>query len=337
MSSNLFKIFEMVNKISKSSYTTVLSQAFSPCGNYVVVGDIYGDISVFHLSKIVQAETDLTKEELSAKNKFTVEQDCQVNSLLTVKNFLLAGGLGEIHAYHWKAVKSNKNVKPAWSITIPDQKDTFERADINSLARNEDSNSIFVGCGDNNIYEFDLETRNLLKSLKIHSDYIHTIKLFNNDLISGGEDGIINISDIRSYKVSNKIKPYLQDKIARPDLGIWIGDIDCNEDYILCGGGPRLSLWSYRFLRNSNVFPITDQGIHVAEIYEDKILAGGRSDLFYQMSYSGEIITEIQVSPVTIYSSIHQSEPFQAHLIAGSSSKIDVCSNFMYKNQQLYL
>lgn len=327
----------MVNKLCKSSYNTALCQAFSPCGNYLAVGDIYGEISIFCLSKVVQAETDLNKEDLSSKNKFTVEKDCQVNSLLTIKNFLLIGGLGEIQAYNWKNIKASKNVKASWCISIPNQKDAFERADINSLVYNEECNHIYAGCGDNKIYEFDLESRALVKTLTNHEDYIHCLQIVNSDLISGAEDGKVNIWDLRTHQVSNKIEPYLNDKLVRPELGKWIGDISCNDDYLLCGGGPRLSLWHYRFLTNSTIFPIDDKGIHVAEIYHDKILAGGRSELFYQMSYVGEIITEIPVSAVTVYSAIHQKEPFEVLLLAGSSSKIDICANFMYKNQQLFL
>lgn len=85
------------------------------------------------------------------------------------------------------------------------------------------------------------------------------------------------------------------------------------------------------------MFPIADQGIHVAEIYQDKIFAGGRSPFFYQMSFNGDIVTEIPTSPVTTYSAVHQDDPYQALCIAGSSPKIDVCSNFIYKNLQLSL
>lgn len=327
----------MVNKLDRSFYNTGLSQAFSPCGNYLAVGDIYGEVHVFCLSKVVKAETDLSKEDLSAKNKFAVIKDSQVNSLVTVKNCLLVGGLGEIHAFYWKSLKGSKNIKPAWSISIPNQKDAFERADITSLIFHDENNHIYASCGEH-IYEFDLETRVLVKIFTNHSDYIHCLKLTNyNDLVSGAEDGKVNIWDLRTNKVTNKIEPHLNDKLVRPEIGKWIGDVSCNDDYLVCGGGPRLSLWHYRFLMNSIIFPIDDKGIHVAEIYNDKILAGGRSELFYQMSFTGNIISEIPVSAVTVYSAIYQKDPFEVLVLSGSSSKIDVCANFMYKNQQLFL
>ncbi|KAJ8940503.1 hypothetical protein NQ318_004442 [Aromia moschata] len=101
--------------------------------------------------------------------------------------------------------------------------------------------------------------------------------------------------------------------------------ISGGEDGVLCGGGPRLS-GHYRFLTNSTIFPIEDKGIHVAEIFSDKIFAGGRSKLFYQMSFIGDIISEIPTSAVTTYSIIHQTEPFEVLSIAGSSPKIDICN-----------
>lgn len=55
-----------------------------------------------------------------------------------------------------------------------------------------------------------------------------------NDMISGGEDGLVNIWDLRTYKVSNKIEPHLNDKIVRTEIGPWIGAVSSNEDYVVC-------------------------------------------------------------------------------------------------------
>ncbi|CAH1154292.1 unnamed protein product [Phaedon cochleariae] len=322
--------------LTKDFYNTILSQTFSPCGNYLVVGDIYGELSIFHLSKIVEAEALLSKDDLTPKNRFTVKGDYQVNSLLTLPNHLLVGGVGEIFAYCWKAIKTTKKPQLAWSIEIPEQKDDIGKTDVVALQFDEDKNLIYAACGDN-VYIFHLETRKLLKTLSNHTDYLHCITKFGNDLLSSGEDGTVNIWDLRTYKVSNKIEPHVNESVARPELGKWIGALSANEDYVLCGGGPRLSLWHYRFLSTSTVFPLDDKGIHVAEIYKEKILAGGISKLFYQMSFVGEIVSEIPVSAVTTYSAIHQDEPFKVLSLAGSSSKIAICSNFLYKNQQLSL
>lgn len=327
----------MVNKLNKAFYNTILSQALSPCGNYLVVGDIYGVLSVFHLSKIIHPDTNLSPDELKAKNSITVKDGFQINSLASTETDLLVGGVGTIYAYPWKNIKTNKNVNASWTIEVPNTADSFDKVDVNCLLVNNDNNLLYAGCGDNIVYVFDIETRRVMKTLNSHKDYIHTLSRFNNDLISGGEDGLVNIWDCRSGKVVNTIEPFKDDKINRPDLGKWIGAVDCNEDYILSGGGPRLSLWHLRFLTNSTVFPIEDSGIHVAEINGDKVFAGGRCPIFYQMSFNGDILCEIQTAAVTTYSIAHQEEPFKCLSIAGSSPKIDLCSNFMYRDQQLSL
>ncbi|CAG9865527.1 unnamed protein product [Phyllotreta striolata] len=324
--------------LTKDFYSTILSQTFSPCGNYLIAGDTYGRISVFNLSKIVQTDVVLNKEDLTPRNKITINENGQINSLLSTPSFLLVG-VSDILGYNWKTIKSTTVQKPQpdWRIEIPNRKDSFENADINVMIHDKEKNHIFIGCGNNNIYVFDLETRRLLKTLNKHTDYLHSLCNNGTDLISGGEDGVVNLWDIRTYKLTNKIVPHSNEAVARPELGKWIGGVSANEDYILCGGGPKLSLWHYRFLTNSTVFPINDRGIHVAEIHKEKILAGGKSRLFYQMSFVGEIVAEIAVSAVTTYSIAHQEHPFNTLCLAGSSPKIDVCANFMYKNQQLSL
>ncbi|CAH1103002.1 unnamed protein product [Psylliodes chrysocephalus] len=324
--------------LNKDFYSTILAQVISPCGNYLVTGDTSGKLSVFHLSKITQSDVVLSKEDLLPKYKIIVKEGFQINSLLTTPQFLIVGVVGEIFGYNWKSIRTTnpQRNKPDWSIDIPNRKNTLDTMDINVINYDTINNHIFVGCGDT-IYVFDLERRKLLKNLSKHVDCVNCLSNSETDLISGADDGVVNIWDLRSYKVTNKIVPHLSEPVARTELGKWIGAVSANEDYVLCGGGPRLSLWHYRFLTYSTVFPMDDKGIHVAEIYKEKILAGGRSRLFYQMSFIGDVISEIPVSAATIYSIVHQEEPHNVSCLAGSSPKVDVCSSFMYKNQQLSL
>lgn len=63
----------------------------------------------------------------------------------------------------------------------------------------------------------------------------------------------------------------------------------------------------------------------------------GRSKLFYEASFNGDIITEIPMSGPCTYSLVIQEEPFKLMCIAGSSPKIDISLNFMYKDKQLSL
>jgi THO complex subunit 6 len=293
--------------------------------------------SLCSLSKLVNQGSTITKEDQLPKNTFTIKEDVQINSLLSTKSFLIVGTVGEILAYTWKNVKLSKKPSCSWSIDIPNAKDSFDKPDVNYLVLDDEDNLLYAACGDNNVYSFNLETRKEVRTLKGHKNYVHCLNYSNNKIVSGGEDGLVIIWDVKSPTPVNKIEPFTRDKVVRPELGNWIGGVGINDDWLLCGGGPRLSLWHLRSMNISTVFPIDDKGIHVAEMFQDKIFAGGRSTLFYQMSFNGDIITEIPTSPVTTYTAVHQDEPFQTLCIAGSSPKIDVCSNFIYKNLQLSL
>lgn len=98
-----------------------------------------------------------------------------------------------------------------------------------------------------------------------------------------------------------------------------------------------MSLWHFRSLNVSTIFPLNDKGIHIAEFYKDNVLAGGRTNTFYKMTFNGDTVSEIPTSSVSSYSVVHQEEPFKALCIAGSSPKIDVCTNFAYKDLVLSL
>ena len=103
----------------------------------------------------------------------------------------------------------------------------------------------------------------------------------------------------------------------------------------LCGGGPQLSLWHLKTLNVSNVFPIECKGIHVAQFHEKYLLGGGKAQFLYNVDINGEIISKIPVSSPIVYSIVLKNEPRKMLCIAGSSSKIDICTNFNYRDQVL--
>jgi len=81
----------------------------------------------------------------------------------------------------------------------------------------------------------------------------------------------------------------------------------------------------------ATIFDLADQGIHMAEIYEDRIIAGGVANYVHHMTYQGEVLAKVPTSSLTTYSVIHQELPHKILSMAGSSNHIDISTNFNYR------
>lgn len=91
--------------------------------------------------------------------------------------------------------------------------------------------------------------------------------------MTGSEDGTVKFWDQREKNVSFTLEPYKSANINRPNFGRWIGSASINNEWVACGGGPRLALYH---LRNRQPFQIFDfaKEIHVTDFIEDNLLAG---------------------------------------------------------------
>lgn len=130
----------------------------------------------YSLVKVINPDaTATTNKKHYIKNSFVIENDLQVNSLLTTKNFLVIGIGGELLGYTWKSIKSI-DAKPSWKIDLPDIKDSFDKADVNTLLHHNENEYLYAGCGDSNIYAFDIQVGKVVQTLKGHTDYIHCLR-----------------------------------------------------------------------------------------------------------------------------------------------------------------
>ncbi|GLH02264.1 hypothetical protein R5R35_002818 [Gryllus longicercus] len=321
--------------VDRLLYNTVLSQTFSPCGNFLLAGNTYGDIAVYDLQKILSPGEAFTPPLRKAEYHFTVNKDVQICSMVTTEKFLVTGTVGEIQGWDWKTITSSKNPKLCWSIQIPSSKDTLEKTDVNSMFYHEQQDVLYAGCGDNKIYVFSLDGGRFIRKFEGHEDYIHCISHWGNQLASASEDGSVKLWDLNHKICSHTIQPHMNSKVARPDYGKWVGAVALNDDWMLCGGGPKLSLWHLRSLDVTTSFPLEDTGVHIALFYDDRIMTGGSCPYFYHLSYTGDVLAQIPSSSTSVYSAVYQESPLKVLCIAGSSSKIDLCTNFSYRDQIL--
>ena len=141
--------------------------------------------------------------------------------------------------------------------------------------------------------------------------------------------------DQREKNSSFTLEPYKLANIGRPNFGHWIGSASINNDWLLTGGAPRLALFH---LRNRQPFHIFDfeKEIHVTDFIEDNVLCAGESNMMCQYSFKGDVISEIEASGPCILSVAWKNTPNCKILTAcGASNKIDVTTNFTYKDTTL--
>ncbi|XP_034251857.1 THO complex subunit 6 [Thrips palmi] len=323
--------------VDRLIYNTVLSQAFSPCGNYLAASNTYGDIAVFSLNNVSNPSEDIkaTNGVQHPLHHISGMEGGNVCSLVATPDFLIVGGIGEIRGFEWKTIISGKS-EQSFKIQVPLYRDRSEPTDVNCLVYNSLENHLYAGCGDNNIYVFNLEDGKLIRTLKGHTNYIHSIHMSDNQLVSASEDGTVRLWEARKSSQTGVIKPYTNGRLARPELGNWIGAAAINDDWLVCGGGPRLALWHLRSMEVTTVFPVNDlKGVHVAKFHEDRVFAGGAGPNFYQLSLNGQIYGQIPTSASTVYSAEFQESPQKILAIAGSSTYVDICTNFNYLDQKL--
>ncbi|XP_042561658.1 THO complex subunit 6 homolog [Clupea harengus] len=310
-------------------HVTVYSQSFSPCGRYLAVGNNYGNIALFSLTAALSPEAT----ELSQKPVLTfTAHEGPVFSLLSTDSQLLSAGNGEVSAWNWSEL-IKRNSKAVWT-RRPNYKTSLEIPEINAMALGPKDNSLIVGGGDNNIHIMDLESGIFKSVLQGHSDYIHclTVREREGEILSGGEDGAVRIWDSRTAQSVHCIEVYKYQECARPQLGRWISCLTTDSDWMLCGGGPSLSLWHLRSMSPTSVFPISGCQ-RDAMFYQDMILSVGEGPYLYHSFLGGQVKAQIPCTSPSLNSlalNVHPSES-RVMTLGGSSDHIDVFTNLSYR------
>lgn len=333
--------------ILKSLYTTCFSQKFSPDGDILAACDNFGYISLFKLSNALSSD-NIDKVKLPySKFKAT---DSSLYTLEKTNDLLLCAPLNQIIGWRWKDLKDNKSsMKPSFSIylkSLESSQNQNSQIETNSLLCDLEGGNkrILAGCGNGEIFNFDMETSKLIHKYQAHEDSIYQITMKNNsnELISASEDGQIKIWDLRTKVCSNSVKPYESPMCARPNLGKHINCVAIDdENWMICGGGPKLALWHLRSMKPMSAPEFEDELFvpNVCKIYQNQILSGGNSKRLYIHTFENKLKTEINTTINCIFD-ISINYALKANRIvcaAGSGASIDICSNFSYRAATLTL
>jgi len=350
--------------IMRSLYTTVFSQKFNPDGTELAVCDNFGHIAVYRLSDCFSPDS-IDKEKLP-RLKFKVAKS-SLYTLESKRDLLICAPVGEIVGYKWKDLvksKSSSNsspVKQSFSIKLPFTEDNQNgdhlRANVetNSVIcdSSNESQRLFAGCGNGEIYSYDLETSKLITKYNEHKHAVYQILLKNNDteLVSASEDGEVKIWDLRAKNSTVSIKPFENALCARPAIGKYITSIAVDDDnWLICGGGPRMSMWHLSSLKPMSVLKFGQQdeqgdnskdvfSPNVCRIHNNQIMTGGNSSNVFIHTFEAKLKTEIKTSRSHFVYDIAVNDVNMSKTsgnnkimsVAGSSTSIDIVSNFAYR------
>ncbi|GAB6030184.1 THO complex subunit 6 [Chamberlinius hualienensis] len=329
-------------------YTTIYAQAFSPCGNYLAAASCFGKISIFNLSFLLNlSEDNEIDQELNIQSpQFSFKaHNGPIYALVSTETYLISAGCGDIQGWAWKDLL-RKTAKLSWEIPVADYNNQLcTKPNINALSITEPDGvkKLFAGCGDNILRVYDLENLKLNTKFEGHNDYIHCIDICKRDenvCFSGGEDGQLLNWDLRSSnKPVNKIEPHKNDKCNRPKFGKWVGcvAVDDGDDWVVCGGGPTLSLWHLRSLSCAVTFPTPKSCQTSVLFHDDLVISGGTENVMNRWKFNGDDEAKIPTKPLFIYSLV-KKETQQNKILCAAGNKhfIDVCPNFKYVEFSLH-
>uniref|UniRef100_A0A8C7E2C4 THO complex subunit 6 n=1 Tax=Naja naja TaxID=35670 RepID=A0A8C7E2C4_NAJNA len=298
-------------------HMTIYTQSVSPCGRYLAAGNNYGEIAVFSLSAALSSEA---KEESKKPVVCFAAHSGAIYAMVSTDRQLLSAGNGEVKAWNWSEIVKKYDCKEAWS-----RRPLWVKPNLK--CQKSTDNSLLMAGGDCVIHMMDLETGAFTREFHGHTDYIQCLALREQlrECLSGSEDGTV-----RLWGKCLLCRQTLE--CSRPQNGKWISCLATDSDWMVCGGGPTLTLWHLRSVTPTTIFPLP-QCQQQAMFYQDLILSAGHSPTINHLQISGEVKAQIPCLPRCVHSiSINErSAEHKALTAAGSSHFIDVFTNFGYR------
>jgi len=301
----------MISKQLKILYNTVLSQTISTDNKWMFYGNNYGDIFSQNICEGFEtADVDVYSLNLGP-----------ILSLAFHKDHLLVGTVSLISAFKWQNDKLEVN-KTAFQIELSDS------GDLNTFYLDDSNNHLFVGCGNNSIYQIDLNTKSILHQYIGHTNYIHCVRLYDTTMYSASEDGKIIIWNIITKSIIKKLKPYKEPTLFRTEFGNWQGSVAVYNDWLICGGGTKASLWHLPSSEMIQTLPFPGK-IYYCNFIDENIVIAGESKYILYYSLNGEEIGKKESDLSAIYNFTYRKE--QNHMsISGASNKVINMTDIRY-------
>ncbi|CAD7691725.1 unnamed protein product [Nyctereutes procyonoides] len=258
--------------------------------------------------------------------------DGPVYSMVSTDRHQLSAGDGEVKAWLWAEILK-KGCNELWR-RQPPNRTNLEVPEINALLLVPKENSLILVGGDCQLHMMDLETGTFTRALQGHTDYVHCLALRERspEVLSGGEDGAVQLWDLRTAKEVQTIQVYKHEEWSRPHNGRWIGCLATDSDWMVCGGGPALTLWHLRSSTPMTIFPKRTPQKHVT-FCQGLILSAGQGLCVNQWQLSGELKAQVPgSSPGLLSLSLNQQPAAPECKVltdAGNSCRVDVFTRLL--------
>ncbi|XP_010541078.1 PREDICTED: THO complex subunit 6 [Tarenaya hassleriana] len=248
---------------------------------------------------------------------------------------LSCGDDGRVRGWKWMQFSESEvplhsqgnHVKPLLELTTPQHEGPWgarsPMPEINAIAVDPPSESIFTAAGDSHAYCWDMESGKIKMVFRGHSDYLHCIvsRKSASQIVTGSEDGTARIWDCKSGKCVKVIGP------KGKGFGFHVSSValDESESWLLCGQGRNLFVWnlptSERISTISIPTPVQDI------VFDDKqILAVGAGPLLRRFDLNGASLSQVECAPHSAFSvSLHASGVVA---VGGYGGLVDVISQF---------
>lgn len=334
----------MVSDTLKKLYSTTFSQAYSTDEELLALGNKEGKITVFDLKNVNKSREGGCGERLQRPHVVIDGHNDAIYSMVSTPDFCITGSTGVIAGRRWSDLSKMKT-QPAWTIALECDQSNFGTPEINSLAYDADNGLVYAACGDWKTHVYDIESGKRTMSYEGHDDYIHDVAISGNTVASCGEDGAVLVWDGRAGRdPRHKLTPHTNDQLARPSVGRFLASLHLNNDWLVCGGGPKAGIFHLRSLALTTILPPTSSAVHVTKFIDSVqdgaqggIVVAGATPSVFICSLSGEVTSEIQSSSPCIYTVHIVNKPCTLMTMGGMSSNLDVCFNLNYRDHVVSL
>jgi THO complex subunit 6 len=259
-----------------------------------------------------------------------------IYSLTTNKTTLISGGINCIKLWQWADIIDycNSGLVPKPLKVLPTSQDRLHN-EVNALV--EHRGHLFSAMGNNQCYEWDLNSGSLVRTYNGHTQFLHDVALkfdAESSLFTASEDGSVRVWDLRTANARCIIdceKGAVVTSFSPASKKVnWISSLEVKEDWLACGGFKGVHMWYLPAMQYTSYIPLPN--VQTLLCHQNAILSGGNGTLqesnLYIWSQDGKPVSQIKTSIPSIYSlSKYQNGSDSLIAVCGASEKIELYSS----------